>query len=661
VVTDLGYSDLTLSTALRVDGGNPNADYAIHKKLFGRVSAMATEMSTFRQWADRFDNLYFTTNYTENMGFDLWPEDPSATTPGRSHVSLTGHPAVYVDVPAALQAYPPIENMLAKEDSPESRDAANGLERLRKAWKAEEKWPLKRHKAAVIKGLYGKTSSFVYYDEAEKRGCADVVQNPRNLWMGYRSDNYEKLEWVAQVQLMEPNEVIAQFSVDLEARYGERDGDGNQTVMPWVVPSSGETNANAPHEDLSYGPARIEVWDYWYRMPGKPGKRGKPTKMETWNVVIAGNEVVRGPYMYSAYEGTMPYVPLFNTFIPSTPTGRSDLHDIEMLIREKMARITAGAQMIAKATAGDYWQLTGADAPSAVPPGAKPKLNEVATPGAGNRIEAITPVIVQFQLEQFLARLDREMTVESGLNDLLLGLAPAQVLSSSKAINALIANYEARISMRRLLFYTWDRDTWELVLKVWAPKSATLRKILAAGGGTLDIIDPSLSPKDEMETATRAANLVAAKLWSQARGMDATGVEDPEQEQNIIREERTDATLFPESVQVMAQLMGILQSLGLQPPAGAQAQAEAQAGSGQEALRQALGAGTPQGTVGSQGEGNQGLTPPIPGAPPEAGGAPAPFAQAAPQGATTQLQGMLQNGQAKGRIMTKQDLPMGRK
>lgn len=653
-MSDTKYHDLTLNVALQL--GRSGEDMSLQARLAARLSALATEQDTFKAWADRFDELYFTTAYTDGMGFDLWPDDPSATTPGRSHVSLTGHPAVYVDVPAALQAYQPIENMMATEDSPEARTAANALERVRKAWKNEEKWQLKRHKAAVVKALYGKTASYVYWDKepgAEKgHPCAQVIENPRNLWMGYQSDSYEDLEWVAHVSLLDPNAVIEKFSVDLTARTMP---DGR--IVPWVV--GGETGVfpDQPHPDLTFGPARIEVWDYWYRVPGKKGKRGEPTKMETWNVVIAGNCVVRGPFKYKEYDGDLPYKALFNTFIPGTPTGRSELHSMEMLIREKMARLTAGAQMIAKATAGDYWQLVGPEAPSKVPPGAKPKLNEVASPGAGNRIEAITPFVAQFQLEQFMARIDREMAVDSGLNDLLLGLAPAQVLSSSKAINALIANYEARISMRRLLFYNWDKETWELVVKVWKAKDKTIRDIIAAGGGVLDIIDPSLSPKDEMETATRAANLVAAKLWSQARGMDAVGVDDPEQEQNIIREERTDATLFPESVQVMAQLMGALQSLGLQPPAGAQAQAQGQMGSGQEALRQALGAATPQGTVGSQGEGNQGMTPPIPGAPPEAGGAQPPFAQAqVPQGATTQLQGMIQGGEAKGRIMTNQQL-----
>jgi len=258
-------------------------------------------------------------------------------------------------------------------------------------------------------------------------------------------------------------------------------------------------------------------------------------------------------------------------------------------------------------------------------------------------------------LEQFLGRLDKEASVISGLNELLLGLAPVQSLSSSKAINALIANYESRISMRRRLLYNWDFDTWTLTTKIWAAKDKTVRQIIAGGGGTLTLINPSLSPRDEGETAVRAANLVNARLWSQARGMDAVGVDDPEQEQNIIREERTDATLNPESVQVMAQLLGALQSLGLQAPPGVQEQGETQVARGQQDLRTALGAATPQGGLGTQGAPEaQGQTPPealTPGAAAPAEGA--PFAQAQ---STTQLQGLIQGGVAKGRLLTNQKL-----
>lgn len=650
--TDRVTADMTLrkGVALAATDEEKQVIYG----LLRRVSAVAPMQKRFIDWCDRADQLYFTDDITR-AGADLWGNHfrKHLGDEDAMHVSINT-PAVYVDVPSALQAVAPIENMIATDTTKEARDAASALERVYVAWKASEDFDLKFHKATTTKSLYGHTAARIYWNEEddEKRPSLEIIEQPRNLWLGYRSDKWDEVEWGAYVTRWEPNALIEQFGVDVSPYIDPEDG----KVYPVVSAKDWDTDP-ATREWLNRGDARIEVWDYWYR---KPQRTTYPFgKMETWNVVVAGNMIVNGPVKRPEYAGDLPFVPLFNTFIPGVPTGRPDLYDVEQLIREKMEQVTSGSQMIHNGVAGDYWQLTGPDAPVRVPQGLKPERNKLVAPGPGNRIETITPFIAQFQLEQYLGRIDRELAAISGLNDLLLGLAPAQVLSSSKAINALIANFESRLSIRRRLLYKWRKDVWGLVLKVWKTKDTTIRKIIGDGSAVLDIIDPSLSPRDEMETATRAANLVNAKLWSQARAMDAVGVDDPETEQELIREESTDATLWPERVQVMAQLLTALQSLGLQAPEGAQSQAQGQMSSGQADLRKALGAATPQTGPENGGPGGDpammGQTPPIPGMGPEEGGAPPPFAQG-PQADPMLMQGMIQGGQAKGRIMTQTKL-----
>jgi hypothetical protein len=633
------YFDLDLPTALKASN-DPEAQDLL-RELNDRVESCRQEMQRFREWCDRADKLYYAEEFTDG-GADLWADDPSAYMGGRSHVSINT-PATYVDVPASLQSYDPIENMLATSDTEEARTAAAALERVYTAWKQEDGFDLKFAKACAVKALYGRTAGRVYWDKAKKRPSLDVIEQPRNLYLGYRTDSYEKVEWAASIERWHPNALIEEYGLDVDAR--EIEG----KIIPFVSSTSID---NMPSRTwLNFGPARIEVWDYWYR------RRNAKGKMETWNVVFAGNAILQGPNRYPEYEGDIPFVPLYNTFVPGTPNGRAELYDMEQLIREKYEKVTAGSQMIAAAVAGDFWQLVGAEAPTRVPQGLKPKRNEVIAPGPGNRIEAIQPFVAQFQLEQFLTRIDREAATISGLNDLLLGLAPPQVLSSSKAINALVSNYETRLTMRRMLLYKWRKDVWELAERIFRKKSKEVAEIVSAGGGRLEIIDPSLNPRDELETATRAGNLVAAKLWSQRRGMDAVGVDDPETEQDLIREERTDATMFPEEVQVMAQLMSVIQSLGLGAPQGVPEQIGGQVTSGQSALRRALGERTPQNSTSSQLEGDQGITPPIPGVPQEAGGAPLPFAMSQQGGASAPLgQTMIQGGKAKSRILTQQQL-----
>ena len=653
------YADLTLERGKKLS--SDQTEQELLNQLSSRIASVRQEHDFFRAWCLRADALFYADTFTGG-GADLWPLDRSATVKGRSHVSVNT-PSVYVTIPASLQAVEPIENMLSTKNTKESRTAASNMERAFMAWKMETDFELKFGKTCVVKGLYGRTAGRIVWeesDEPDEKGHPEVeiVEQPRNLYMGYKTDEYNELEWAAYVMRYEPNALMEQYGVDITAMKLPDGRDMPILRIPTEV-SFGEINAQPPRAWLDWGSSRIEVWDYWYRKP--VFKSGKFDHMVTCNAVIAGNMVIQGPDEYPEYEGDLPYVPVYNSFIPGVPSGRSDLHDAEQIIREKYEKITAGSQMIANGVAGDFWQLIGPDAPIRVPAGLKPKRNELVGPGPGNRIETITPFIAQFQLEQYLTRLDRELAVVSGLNDLLLGLAPAQVLSSSKAINALIANYEARLAMPRKLLYKWRREMWELATKVWMNKDKDFKAIMDDGGGRLDITDPSLSPRDDMETATRAANLVAAKLWSQARAMDAVGVDDPETEQDLIREESTDATLWPERVQVMAQLMGVLQSLGLNAPQGAQDQASGQAASGQQDLRAALGAQTPDNTTGSQSPDTQGQTPTIPGAGPDAGGAPPPFAAgqaAAASGAPPppMMQGMLQNGKTKGRIMTQQSL-----
>jgi hypothetical protein len=649
-MADTKFLDLTLETAVNSLPLPDGPEGKLLQQLYTRTMSVRLEQARFRAWCLRADLLYYAENFTRG-GADLWYDDPSASTPGRSHVSVNT-PSVYVDIPAALQAVEPIENMLATTNEPEARHAAAGLERIYFAWKREENFELKFHKACTVKALYGRTAGKVYWDAEEQRPCLEVVEQPRNLFLGYKSDSYEAVEWAAYVTRMEPNAVAEEFGVDLSVK-----AMGNGTALPIMQMDTME--ARSDRSWLNLGPARVEVWDYWYRKPAKnqKGMKGRGTRMSTWNVVFAGTLAVRGPFEYPEYNGVIPYIPLFNTFLPGIPNGRPELYDMEQLIREKFTRITSGAQMIASGVAGDYWQLTGPEAPSRVDPGVKPVRNEVIAPGPGNRIESITPFIAQFQLEQYLGRLDREMAIMSGLNDLLLGLAPSQVLSSSKAINALLSNYESRLAMKRGLLYKWRRETWEMAVRVWAAKNKDVKMVVANGGGRLDIEDPSLSPRDEMETATRAANLVTAKLWSQRRGMDAVGVDDPETEQDMIREERTDATLFPADVQVMAQLMAALQSLGLNANDATQGQAQQIANTGQADLRESLGAATPANTPGSVSPDQQGQTPPIPGADQASGGAsPTPFAQgpapAGRPGGAPLLQSRITGGTNTGRIQS---------
>lgn len=550
---------------------NDPATIALMDHMAERKRALDPEMTRFAALCDRWDNLYYPQFFTAG-GASHWAQHPSAKLPGQSHVSVNVYP-VYVDVPASLTSVPPMENMVAADADEDSATIAAEMERFYFAWKREVDFELQGHRACVVKSLYGRTASKVYWDDEKGYPVVDVVDQPRNLYLGWRDSNYEKLDWALYTYRITPATAMEDWGL----RIGSESDSETGVVTPYVIGPLGLTDTSLYESWLSSSDLQVEVYDYWYRRPKKGSKLrfGKPTKFETWNAVFVGNALVKNA-AHREYDGSLPYVPLFNTYIPGLPEGRPELYDVEQLIREKDERLSENAQMMSRAVNGQYWQLTGQEAPSEVPIGLKPVPNQVVAPGPGNRIEALQPWMPEFQMEAFLSRLDREMADVTGLNDLLRGLAPSQVLSSGKAIAALVANYETRIRMKRDLYYRWRVQNWELASIIWANKNSKLKPVMERKVRLL-VEPPSLTPRDDAEVATIAQGLVMAKLWSAKRGMDKTGVEDPETEQDIIRDEQTDATLNPAAVQVMAQLLGILKAQGIQPQPEVQEMVETQA------------------------------------------------------------------------------------
>ena len=634
-------------------GSITNAEMDIMEEWKFRKQELQSEMTRFSETCDRFDDLYYPPDILEFGGASHWAWHPSARVMGRAHISVNV-PPVYVDIPASLQSVEPVENMVATVDEPQARQLASMGERAYFAWKKEVDLELKAHKACVVKGLYGRTAAKVWFDESKNRPSFEIIDQPRNLFLGWGQSDYKSLNWASYVYRMTPESIYEEYGLMTLPR--EHEG---KTYPYLFIPTEIDFDSSTRTWLLSLS-GMVEVADYWYRRPVNKRVSKKITRIEheTWNTIIVGNRVVKNA-RHPEYSGKIPYVPLFNSYLPGIPDGRPELYDIEQLIREKDERLSSGSQMIGNAINAQYWQLVGAEAPEVVPAGLKPMPNRVIGPGAGNRIESIDPWMPEFQLEQYLARIDREMADVSGLNDLLRGLAPASVLSSSKAINALIANYEARIRMKRDLFYRWRLDLWDMVTDVWAAKVPDLKPIFK-GPMALEIVAPSLSPRDDMETSAMASNLMNSKLWSQRRAMDRVGVDDPEQEQSMIREERTDATLFPADVQVMAQLMAVLQQLGVQNQQAQQAQgmAEQQAASMND--MRTLGGGM-QGSPMMNGEEEQPVGPPeaMPSNTPEGqalAGPPAPGAAPGPGSPEFNVQSMLQEGEAKNRILTQQTL-----
>ena len=275
----MAVSVLTLERASALSSAYDAPEASILNDIKIRRSQKMAEMARFAQLCDRFDNLYYPNTVNQYGGADHWPEDPSATTPNQVHVSVNVY-TTYVDIPASLQSAEPIENILPIEDSPQTRQIAAAVERAYFAWKDAEDFEMKGHQACVVKGLYGRTAAKVYWDEEENRPCFEVVDQPRNLWLGWASKNYRKLDWTLYTYLISIDEAMAQYGVDFDS--AELNEGGEVVRLPYLSLKNRDMALNtSPNfltardwmtEDLYM----VECVDYWYRKP----KEG--AEIKTW-------------------------------------------------------------------------------------------------------------------------------------------------------------------------------------------------------------------------------------------------------------------------------------------------------------------------------------------------------------------------------------------
>ena len=542
-------------------------EYLLLSEILGRKQLVDPEQNRLRALFRRMDNLYHPQTMTLG-GADHWADDPSARLAGRAHVSVNVHHA-YVQIPASLQAVRPIVNYVPTGQRAEDRQAAQLREQLYFRWWDANEMDLLHESATLLKELYGHTAGKVYWDPIDKMPKVSVIERPENLYLGFGNSDYNRLDWALYTYGMSPQAIQEDYSLDvIPVKQGEKwfpyttrgthaDPIGNIWANSW--------ERNPLRRETAYEQMQIEVYDYWYKVP-----QGEGRAPLVYNAIFVGNSMVKND-AHPEYGGQIPYVHLPNDKIPGSPYGKPALYDSEQLLREKDERVTAMAQMIQSVVGGQMWQLTGADAPDEVPPNALPKPGRIAAPGPGNRIESITPFIPNFQIEQYIQRVDRELTVATGLNDLLLGLAPAQVLGSSRAIAALIANYESRLAPKRKVFYSWMKKVWEMSARIWEAKDKQVA-LLLAGEYRIEIVPPELTPRDTLELASTAINLVQNRLWSSERAMDRVGVEDPIGEKELIRDEQTDATLNPAAVMTMTQVMGTFKQMQQQDQQAQQAQ-----------------------------------------------------------------------------------------
>jgi hypothetical protein len=611
-----------MSVRSLVSSEQARAATQVFEEVIARKTSVENVNAMLRERARRFDNLYFPQTFTTG-GADHWPEH-AVENIGRVHISLNVYP-IYVEIPAALQSQQPQERILAQSNDEDARQAADDVERLYFAWKREDNIELKDHQACLVKALYGYTFTKIELDPVARIPRTRIIELPHNLYVTWDSTDYTRMRSCVYVYQMSVDAALERYPVDI---FGvDLKGERFAFALPIDTLEAGTTHADPLGQQLNYRKLSkgspylqdlITIYDYWVIKDGK-----------VIEAVFCGGALVK--LKDHPEFDDLPYLILPNTFIPGWPYGKPELYDIEQLIREKEERLSNIGQLIASTTEGQRWQLVGPEAPASIADDLFPPPDSIVAPGAGNRIEPIVPFIPEVQSMDYVRKLDDEIENITGLNEVLRGKAPAAVLGSSKAIAALVSQYEVRMSMKRALFYAWRKKRWEMCARAWARADSAVRSIFERGGIELDQQPPDLTPRDKFEIATMAVNLVNARIWSMERAMTATGVDDATGEKDVIRSEQSDAALQPAAAQAQLQLYAIAQQLGVQQQQQSIQQQAQEAGNQLYAGLNAM----------NQPPSNEAQTP-------------TPISSNAQQ--QLLLQTMLQKGQVSGRILSQQPI-----
>lgn len=579
---------------------------------------------------------------------DHWPEDEELR-PGKIHITSNLCKAA-VDVDSRLQSIPPRITIPVSTLTPDQRRRAEAAEALLLQWldlSGFEKW---FWELCQVKSIYGKGVLKPYWDDGLKRGDVSVVDNPANLRIGWGSSDYQVIDWAAYQYNLSYQAAMERWD-NLQIRPGRR-----KNEPPHVIVDGGDHEDPLGQKDDSftrpfyrehseYERTHVRVWDYWY-------KRKDGTVM---NATLVEGKIVDGPHERGELPD-IPYIVIEQDHEPGNPEGVSSIDPIMDLQDEFNRLLSHGLQHIAD-DVGPAWYLRGPSADT-VESGIVPRSGEVT--GVGENEPGVWPKAVQiFPIQEMLAEIWNEFHRLTGLPEILFGQTPGAD-TSGRAIAIQVEAAANRLDPRRRRLYQGLKELlvfWTIMAERKNPMVQVSDEGEQAGVGDLvrgfrtwKIVAPEMTPRDNIEVTQNEINKINALLTSRRSAMNATGVEAPEAELEIIAQEQSNVKLSAAAVQAQVSVLTIMAQLeqmqmqnaqmrmqlqqmmasqqGPQAPGSILQQSEGAVNTLQQAQQRAQ----PTGFEDQNQPATQEGSPPPAGAPPPGGGGPAALTALTRQG-----------------------------
>ena len=249
----------------------------------------------------------------------------SATPPGQAHVSLNT-PPIYVDIPASLQAVP-----AHREPRPAGRQRggprAGGHDR---AAVPRVEAPRSTSTGSGPQGLCGQGPLRADGGQGlvgQRQGLPDVsiVDQPRNLWLGWGTSDYRRLDWACTRTCMTPEAIFAEYGLRVDTRKDKSAGYHPVRHAPHLGHDQRRIVSRAMAGPDGAGRSRSSTTGTASPMPpkrreaGRAVRAGRPRHVERDH---RRQPVVQRPKFTPSTTGTIPYVPCSTRTSRACPTGR---------------------------------------------------------------------------------------------------------------------------------------------------------------------------------------------------------------------------------------------------------------------------------------------------------------------------------------------------
>ena len=504
---------------------------------------------------------------------DQWPADRDQR-PDKIHVTYNII-RPFITVGARLESILPRVTIPTTTMPQEERRRAEAAELLLMTWLDMSGWDTWMFDHSLSKSIYGKGVLKPFWNDVEKRGDVYVIESPWNLRLGYGASDFHTLDWAIYEYALSVREVKRRWpKLHIEvtdrnpplhvSRYTSHNDVLQQRAANEVVPY---------REPSEYEKKHARIWDYWWREGD-----------EIWNAILVEGCVAEGPTRHKELPD-IPYIVTEHDHEPGSPEGVSGVIDMIDLQIELNRSISHMFQYVAD-NVDPAWFLTGPDA-GALVDGIIPKAGQVVSAGESD-IREIPKGQSTVPFTEIYRTIYDAVHRQTGVPEIALGgLAGSDISGRATAVQ--IQSHLNRMDPRRNRMY----NSLKRLLRFWVYMAEKKNPKLPVGeqmvglkdmlGGfrNFKIIAPEITPRDAQEAVTVEINKVQARLSSLRTSMDTIGVENPESELDLIREEGMDAQLNPERAQAFAALSIQLQQLQMNA-AQMQQQLSAMAPQGQD-------------------------------------------------------------------------------